>query len=102
MNKRDVSRPKPTNKNDDDNRAEVRCEGWSEGVVGMGGGGAGRRDMSSSAFTEGEGWNGSSKKVKKGWDGSSKTFNKGWKNGSLERAVGKVQRRLKRVIRMGR
>ena len=88
-------------KNDDDNKAEVRCEGWSEGVVGMGGGGAGRRDVSSSAFTE-EGWNGSSKKFKKGWDGSSKTFNEGWKNGSLERAVGNVQRRLKRVIRMGR
>jgi hypothetical protein len=86
-------------KNDDDNKAEVRCEGWSEGVVGMGGDGAGRRNGSSSACTEG--WNGSSTKFKKVWDVSSKTFNEGW-NGSLERVVGNIQRRLKRVIRMGR
>ena len=61
----------------------------------MGGGGASRRNGSSSAFTEG--WNGSSTKLKKGWDGLSKTFNGGW-NGSLER----VQRRVEWVVGAGR
>jgi hypothetical protein len=64
-------------KNDDDNIVKVHREGWSEGVVGRGGG---RKGWSEEVVLGRGGW--------KGW----------WRGGPLERVILGFHRKLERVV----